>query len=222
MGTHYGVRPVTNRRINQRWRTRKLGTPTTSFATGIWPAAGGASDQNLNSYGAIVLEFKMKFPRNPVDGTIIDLGATVYGGGLFVRDSGTVLRVRCGDGSEVQPFPVSDSPTHRACIFDTTRFPKDGKIHLVTLQLAPDSADLATVGYIGTAHVAMWIDNVFKGKGEAFGGANARDGRAFGGNTGGFFFANSVPVGETGTAINSSFAKSNLSYWNNKVVDYGI
>ena len=221
MGTHYGIRPVANNKPNRRWRTRKFGTPNGSFETGIFPG-GGNTNANLNNVNPIVLEFKMKFLRNPSDGTIIDLGGSFIGGGLFIRDSGTVLRVRCGDGNQTQSYPVTDIDGHRACIFQTTDFPKDGRVHLVTLQLAPSDETLAQLGYSGNAFVAMWIDNVFKGKGEAFNGDDAKNKTSFGANTGGFFFAQTVPVGETGTALNTNLARSNLFYWNNKVVDYGI
>jgi len=221
MGTHYGIRPVANGRPNRRWRTRKFGTPTDSFGTGIFPD-GGSTTGVLNKLNPIVLEFKMKFLRNPSDGTIIDLGGSIVGGGLFIRDGGTILRVRCGDGQEVQSYPVTDIPGNRACIFQTTNFPKDGRVHLVTLQLAPSYETLGPLGYNGNAFVAMWIDNVFKGKGEAFNGNDARNKNSFGANTGGFFFANTVPNGETETALNTNLARSNLLYWNNKVVDYGI
>lgn len=89
-------------------------------------ASGGTDATDYRGYNS-VFSATLRFPSNPTDGLIWESGATGSGMWVGIRDSGTVLRVRGGDGSAAKT--ASDANT---TIIDYTDFPKDDDIHVLT------------------------------------------------------------------------------------------
>lgn len=202
MGTHYGVRPTGNAPTNDPFLTLALGSADSTHSTG---QIASTSDVSFSNTLPTVFEWKMTFPENPGDLLLLELGASGNGGYVGIRDSGTIFRVRAGDGSGT----VNNTSN---MFLDITDFPKYGKTHLVTVAFVPKSVDSVE----DTAYVRLWIDNVLRGTGNTTDGSDSND--AWGSNAAGFMFnASGVPSGEP-TTVNSSLAQSNISYWQDEII----
>jgi len=201
MGTHYGVRPTGNAPTNDPFLTLALGSANSTHETGQIASNSTTFKNTLPT----VFEWKMTFPKNPGDLLLLELGASGNGAYVGIRDSGTILRVRAGDGSGT----VNNTSN---MFLDITDFPKYGKTHLVTVAFVPQNSSSVE----DTAYVRLWIDNVLKGTGNTTDGSDSN--AAWGGNAAGFMFnASGVPSGEP-TTVNSSLAQSNISYWEDEII----
>lgn len=120
--------------------------------TTTWPVG-----QISTAYGTVdtVFAATLIFPASPTDGLIWETGATGQGAWLGIRDSGTTLRLRGGDGAAAKT--ASDIDT---AVLDITDFPKDGEAHTIVWDFT-----------ISTGTVRVFIDGVLKGTESATGGS---------------------------------------------------
>lgn len=109
-------------------------------------AAGTLLVDDIAPYD-VVYSADLVFPEAPIDGLIWEKGSTIAAGWLGIRDSGSTLRFRAGDGSLAKT--ASDATT---AVLDITNFPKDGKKHRLTWEINRS-----------TGTIRLWIDGYLKG-----------------------------------------------------------
>lgn len=208
----------------------KPNNPTLSSASGVWGLReqlrakrdsvwpfrnleSGLSLSRTNTAGAIaandgtvdtVYAANLIFPVSPSDGLIWETGATGQGAWLGIRDSGTTMRLRGGDGAAAKT--ASDVDT---AVLDITNFPKDNKEHVLIWDFE-----------ISTGTVRIFIDGNLYGTASATGGSF--DNNYFAGPDDGAYITNSATVtaGETTTASNFTEAGSGMRVYLSQLVDY--
>lgn len=146
----------------------------------------------------------LTFPIFPSDGLIWEAGATGQGAWLGIRDSGTTLRLRGGDGAAAKT--ASDVDT---AVLDITDFPKDDQTHTIVWDFK-----------MSPATVRIFIDGVLKGSASTTGGTFDTNQFA-GGDTGAYITSSTaVTAGESATASNFTEAGSGLRVYANQLVNY--
>lgn len=161
-------------------------TPSANYAAAsTWTTDWGNSTRG-SSYD--VWECRLFWFDTPVDGMISESGATTTGFWIGIRDSGTVLRFRGGDGGSSK----TGSDTNTA-VLDITNFPKDGNFHTLTWQWT--FAD-------GTINV--WIDSVLVGTNGTTDSSSFNGGSYSGTDSGSYLYTGgSIVVGESSTKTTS-------------------
>jgi hypothetical protein len=97
----------------------------------------------------VVFACDITFPSPGSDGLLFKMGGATFGCWVGLRDSGTVFRVRAGEGVSLS---ASSATTP---VLDITDFPQDGNTHTVVWEFR-----------VAVGRVRLWIDGKFKG--EAF------------------------------------------------------
>jgi hypothetical protein len=164
-----------------------------------------ASSTIADDYGTIntVFAATLIFPVSPSDGLIWETGGVGRGAWLGIRDSGTTLRLRGGDGAASKT--ASDIDT---AVLDITDFPKDGFAHTIVWDFN-----------ISTGTARIFIDGKLKGSASATGGSFDAD--EFSGNADGAYITTSsttVATGESATASNFTEAGNGLRVYENQLV----
>ena len=168
-----------------------------AYPTGVHYPQSGISP----NYGGVDTTFvaDVFFPASPTDGLIWETGATGQGAWIGIRDSGTTMRLRGGDGATAKT--ASDVDT---AVVETTDFPKDNKFHQLVWEF-----EVAT----GTARI--FIDGVLKGESSATGGSFDNGTFAGGGDGAYLTDTNGVTAGEADTACNLSDGGGGLRVYEN-------
>lgn len=161
---------------------------------------------NYTTYTANVDTFfscDLIFPVTPTDGLIWESGGGVVGAWIGIRDSGSTLRLRGGDGS----VAISASGVDVA-LAETTDFPKDGLVH-----------NLAWDFQISTGRARIFIDGVLKAEGFATNGA-FKSGISSGSGVATFLSgpASNYPVGESPNACNLTESGAGLRHFENQQI----
>ncbi|MBV6632919.1 MAG: hypothetical protein KI792_07795 [Alphaproteobacteria bacterium] len=163
----------------------------------------GALDAQLDPYNPVDVVFATSavFPSNPVNGVLFEHGGGGIGHTVLLRNGGSVLRVRAGDGA-------SSYKVNETAILDLTDFPKDDQWHAVVWD----------VRISAPGRVRLWIDGVFQG--EAVTGGNALESNKWsGGGSGGFATgANANVSGEVGQLPWPATVASELRLYANQLV----
>jgi len=175
-----------------------LGDPTSTFA------AGTILNSDIHRSNPVVFSCDVVFPVNPTDGILFEQGGTGIGAWVGLRDSGTVFRIRGGDGTTTVP----DTDT---AFLDITSFPTDGAKHNVMWEYHPIN---------GT--IRCWIDGVLKGTASTTDNSPMDTDTWAGTDDGGFGQGGGVtaaPVGEPTSNWPAGIdTHERLRYWNNTVV----
>ena len=133
-------------------------TPPVSPVVTFDPEAGliltttisaGAVDTELDPFIAqdITFAVDVTFPTNPVEGVLLEHGGTGIGHIVVLRDGGSTLRLRAGDGAA--PYNADNT-----AVLDVTDFPRDGLVHTVVWDIR--------VGMPG--RIRLWIDGILAGE----------------------------------------------------------
>ena len=175
-----------------------LGNPTATFA------AGTMSNSDIHRTNPVVFSCDVVFPITPADGILFEQGGTGIGSWVGLRDSGTVFRIRGGDGTTTAP----DTDT---AFLDITSFPTDGAKHNVMWEYHPTN---------GT--IRCWIDGVLKGTASTTDNSPMDTDTWTGTDDGGFGQGGgttTAPVGEPTSNWPAGIdTHERLRYWNNTVV----
>lgn len=163
--------------------------------------------QISTAYGTTnaVFAATLTFPTSPTDGLIWETGGAGQGAWLGIRSSGTVLRLRGGDGASSKTTSTTDT-----AVLDITDFPKDGLTHILVWEFNR-----------GTGTVRIFIDNVLKGTASASSGLFDTN-QWSGGDLGAFLTttATAITVGEVSTACNITNAGTGLRVYLSQLVNY--
>ena len=124
-------------------------------------------DATVDRAQSVMMHCRVTFPSTPADGCLVEHGGPTTGLLLALRDGGTVLRLRAGDGA------ASPDPNDIA-ILDVTP-PADIAEHDILLFADPAAGE-----------VRLWIDGVDQGTATTGDGSSFRDGEWAGGGTGGY------------------------------------
>jgi len=130
----------------------------------------GAIAEDLSAYWNFntVFAADVTFPAAPQDGVLFEHGGGGTGIAVLLRNGGTVLRLRAGDGAN--PHDATST-----ALLNLTDFPKDNQVHTV----------IWDVRVTAPGRVRLWIDGVLSGEAMTTGGA-LESNRWTGGGSGGF------------------------------------
>lgn len=168
-------------------------------------ASGSTDETDYRGYNS-VFSATLRFPSNPTDGLIWESGATGIGMWVGIRGSGTILRVRGGDGGTSKT--ASDTNT---TIIDYTDFPKDDDVHVLTFDWNID---------VTGGESRLFIDGVLI-QAERSTGTDAFETEDYSGTNQGTYLttAATVPVGEATGACNLTDEASGLRVYANQLVN---
>ena len=157
----------------------------------------------------------------PADGVLWEGGGSGRGSHLGIRDSGTYLRLRAGNGSNSYAGGASTAADAGLALLDvqisTLSDYFDGAQHEITWEIRIGGTAAA-----GSGRVKLWIDGNLIGESSTPGlnvGLGEAAGQWSGGDVGGFAASSgsSVPVGESTTAW--AYTTSDLTYYRSRLVD---
>lgn len=176
MGNFYGNRPQTSPLAYKE--------PLRSYSqgnVGSFPTIERGSDA--------VFSCVVEFPETPTDGCLFEMGGSGSGHYIGMRDGGSVMRIRAGDGGT-----KTGSDTHTA-VLDITNFPVDGNSHVVVWEII-----------VNPGRVRLWIDGKLKGQALAIGEGPLSVSGIWAGTNGGVYAEASsfVTTGEPTTAWGGS------------------
>lgn len=179
--------------------------PTINLEAGLSLTDTWSVGQISTAYGTVntVFAADLTFPVSPSDGLIWETGGTGQGAWLGIRDSGTTLRLRGGDGGTSKTSSTTDT-----AVLDLTDFPKDGQTHTIVWDFA-----------ISTGTVRVFIDGVLKGTASATGGSFDTNQFA-GGDLGAFLetTTSGIVVGESSTPSNFTNVGTGLRVYTSQLV----
>ena len=142
-----------------------------------------AQSSQVKASNAVFSAF-LRLPAVPSDGMIWEHGGAATGSWMGVRDGGTVLRLRGGDGAGAKTGSDGNTAVLDIPVAD---LPFDGRIHELTWQVMPKAP----------GRVRLWVDGLLRGEAETSAGGAMRSGAWAGGDQGGFLSgSSSVVVGE--------------------------
>lgn len=166
-------------------------------------SSGSKDERNYMGFDSVFVT-TLIFPRVPTDGLIWESGATGRGIWIGIRDSGTTLRLRAGDGG----ISVSGSNANTAVI-DYTGFPKDGQSHVLAFDF-----DRIIPGTI-----RMFIDGVLVATGTTTGADAFETGEYSGSDQGSYLTtAAIVTVGESTSPCNLTDTGSGLRVYESQLI----
>lgn len=200
--------------------------PTRTFTNGVIDIDNSSSsttgqtiDEDLTCSCVTVLP-----AGTPADGVLWEGGGSGYGSYIGIRDSGTYLRLRAGDGGNSFAGGTTTYTDTGLALLDVAVSSLsdyfDGNEHEITWEIRVGGTAAA-----GPGRVKLWIDGNEIGSAETpgagtFTGLGAGTGAWSDGNVGGFAAtAGAVPSGESTTAW--AYATGDLTYYRSRLVDPG-
>jgi len=145
----------------------------------------------------VVMACEVTFPAVAADGLLNEFGASAIGSFVGLRDTGTVLRFRAGDGAN----PINDTI---GVILDVTP-PADTDTHTLVWEFVPTAP----------GSVRAWMDGEYLGGVSTSGGASLESGLWTGTAGGAYATSSSGPSGEP-TAAWPGTTESNLRVYINQ------
>ncbi len=195
--------------------TRTFTNGTNNIASGPSSSTGITNDEDLVCSCVTVLP-----AGTPSDGVLWELGDNSAGAYIGIRDSGTYLRLRAGNGANSYAGGASTNADPGLALLDvpvsnlSDYF--DGGEHEITWEIRIGGTVAA-----GSGRVKLWIDGNEIGESSTPGvsvGLYEAGGLLAGTNVGGFAAtAGAVPQGESTTAW--AYTTGDLSYWRSRLVD---
>ena len=197
--------------------TRTFTNGTNNIASGSASATGITNDEDLVCSCVTVLP-----AGTPSDGVLWELGGNGAGAFIGIRDSGTYLRLRAGNGANSYAGGASTASDNGLALLDvqvsTLSDYFDGGEHEITWEIRVGGTVAS-----GSGRVKLWIDGNLIGEASTPGlntGLYEAGGLLAGGSTGGFATMSSdstVPQGEP--TASWAYTTGDMSYYRSRLVD---
>lgn len=173
-------------------------TLTRSYTTGTFTAPSSTERSQ-----PVVWACELTFPSTPTEGYLFESGASAIGCSVVLRDGGSILRIRAGDGSSIS------GPSNQTAFLDVAA-PNDTSTYTFVCEMNP-----SPVGY-----VSAWLNGTLLGTGITSDSSTLRS-SSWAGSNGGSYATVSNPFmtsGEPG-GVWPGTVLSNLRFYANQNVD---